>query len=163
MATAALVISVIALAMAVASAWYSHKQERQMSRQADAAEAANWLDTPLDFRGEIVEPNSGAAKLRLMFKEGVQLDHVEILILNSKDGPAVGFGVGTADRTALKVPGMSVGDVSDYPLVQRLGPTRGTYQAGDIRLRLTCRQDKLHRDVAVLVNVAGRSRYVPLE
>ena len=163
MATAAFLVSLIAIAIAAVSVWYTRVQSLQVKRQADAADEANWLSTQLGFDVQIDQPNSGAARLRLTYREGVQLDLLEIRILNGADGPAVGFGVGTADGTAVEVQGMSVGDVSDYPLVQRLGPTRGTYLAGDIRLRLTCRQDKLHRDVAVLVNVAGRSRYVPLE
>ena len=67
-------LSVVAIAAAGASAWFT-------KRQAVAAEDANWLNTSLRFTASVDMPNSGAARVTVTFEEGSPLDQVELDLL----------------------------------------------------------------------------------
>ena len=126
-------LSVVAIAAAGASAWFT-------KRQAVAAEDANWLNTSLRFTASVDMPNSGAARVTVTFEEGSPLDQVELDLLNAPDGPLVGFGAAVADSTTWTIGAMEVGGRAQKPVVQRLRQEAGGgYQDGEVRLRVTCR------------------------
>ncbi|MEZ5412072.1 MAG: hypothetical protein R2761_28810 [Acidimicrobiales bacterium] len=148
----AFIVSAVALAVSAASAAYTR-------RQAIAAEDAIWSTGTNNFDAYVENPNSGAAKLVISYRDGGLLDQVDVEIIDDENGPLVGFGVGTAEGADWRLGAARVGQTWTRPVIQRLRNSSGDgppYRSGPVGLRLTCHSGRHRREILLDVDVRGQ-------